>query len=157
MQDHGQLAKTLMDSETTPAPAPRKGSKKAPRRTSKPATLQALCAAYIEALPALGKSSGTQRSYRADLAVAGKHFDDELDPKTLTPEMVAAFFDSDRVTKGRDGKEKSAITVAKIRRVFRLMLVWAAEAGHLKTAPLPDRAATAPSKAKRSKPKEATA
>ena len=138
MQDHGQLAKTLMDSETTPAPAPRKGSKKAPRRTSKPATLQALCAAYIEALPALGKSSGTQRSYRADLAVARKHFGDELDPKTLTPELVAEFFDSDRVTKGRDGLPKNPITVKKIRRVFRLMLVWAAESKLLKEAPLPD-------------------
>ena len=36
-------------------------------------------------------------------------------------------------------KTKEFETIAKLRRVFRLALVWAEEAGHLKTAPLPSK------------------
>ena len=100
-------------------------------------TLDDLCTAFIAHL-ARAKSPGTARSYTADLAVARKHFGDDCKVKTLTVKKVAAYFASERVMKTRAGVDKNPVTLAKIRRVFRQMLVWAADKGVIEEAPLPE-------------------
>ncbi len=67
---------------------------------------------------------------------------DELGAETpladLTPERVAEFYTSKRVTKLRSGKQKSQLSIDKTRRVLRLALVWAAERGIVENAPIPE-------------------
>ena len=57
--------------------------------------------------------------------------------KNLTERKVLGYFKSDRVNLGRDGKKKNEITIAKIKRVFRQMILFATESGLLSEAPLP--------------------
>ena len=71
---------------------------------------------------------------------ARKHFGDGCKVKTLTVKKVDAYFASERVMKTRAGADKNPVTIAKIRRVFRQMLVWAADKGVLEDAPLPEPA-----------------
>jgi hypothetical protein len=52
------------------------------------------------------------------------------------------YFTSDRVMKTRTGVEKAPPTFKKTRRVLRLALVWAQDAGLVEKAPLPEDAAT---------------
>jgi site-specific recombinase XerC len=92
---------------------------------------------YLAHLGREGKSEGTIFSYRMDLAAALEHFGADTAVASLTPAKVAAFYASDGVTKKRNGKKKSEITVMKCRRVFRLALVWAAERGLIEKAPIP--------------------
>ncbi|MCA9319153.1 MAG: hypothetical protein KDB53_00390 [Planctomycetes bacterium] len=124
-----------------------KTATKRPRRTRAPkkptpaatGALAGLCDAYITALPGLGKSPGTARSYAADLKVAIRHFGADVDAATITVEMVAAYFASDSVTKTRAGDDKNPITVAKLQRVFRLALLWAEEQRIITVAPIPPK------------------
>ena len=160
MNDDGALAQAMVADGTKPKPGVRKKStnKKARAKAKKPAaaahstpkptkartlkdvtTLGELCTAYLTALPKMGKSAGTVRSYGADLAVAKKHFGADLAVATLTPAQVAEYFASDPVMKTRTGEPKNPVTTAKIRRVFRLMLIWAAEKRVIETAPLPPK------------------
>ena len=100
-------------------------------------TLRELTAAYLRHLEEAGKSEGTIFSYRMDLKAALDHFGEDVLTSTLTPQRVANFYASDGVTKKRNGKRRSEITIAKTRRVFRLALVWAAENGMIEKAPIP--------------------
>ena len=52
------------------------------------------------------------------------------------------FFGCDRVMKTRTDLEKAPPSCLKTRRVLRQCLVWAAEAGLIARAPLPEDAAT---------------
>ena len=117
--------------------AAKKDSSSEKTTSSGPRTVGELAPAFLEHLLAIGKSAGTARSYAADLAVARKHFTEDFPLKKLTKAKVAAYFASDAVTKTRAGEPKNAVTTAKIRRVFRLALVWAAEQGLIPEAPLP--------------------
>ncbi len=159
--DGGALARTLMKSDEKGKPqrgsvpkrrkkAARKKStakRKAPGRAKakKPKkhdpksikTLAELADAFVQHLVLVGKSPGTVRSYRADLVVAQKHFTAETPVKNLTERKVLGYFKSDRVNLGRDGKKKNEITIAKIKRVFRQMILFATESGLFSKAPLP--------------------
>jgi hypothetical protein len=99
------------------------------KRSSTPAirTLSDLAQAYLAHLAKAGKSQGTCFSYGIELRTACSVLGAETPLVDLTPESVAAYFDSDRVTKTRDGRPKSRAGVAKTRRVLRLALAWAEE------------------------------
>ena len=101
------------------------------------ATLGEVTAGYLRHLESEGKSPGTQFSYSMDLKAATAVLGEDTPVSTLTPAKVQAFFESDGVTKKRNGKKKSSITIAKTCRVLRLALVWAAEKGMIEKAPIP--------------------
>jgi hypothetical protein len=107
------------------------------RQAKGEATLQQVTDGSLANLGCEGKSEGTIFSYRMDLAAALEHFGGDTPVASLTPAKVAAFYASDGVTKKRNGKRRSEITIAKTRRVFRLALVWAAEKGLIEKAPIP--------------------
>jgi hypothetical protein len=85
-----------------------------------------------------GKSAGTIASYSMELRLAQDELGAETVLSDLTPERVAEFFNSKRVTKLRSGKNKSQLSIDKTRRVLRLALVWAAERGIIAKAPIPE-------------------
>jgi len=126
--------------DATEPVAKKKGGKRKPAGAE--TTLDALAGGYLAHLEASGKSNGTIFSYRLELEVAL----DELGAATklaeLTSERVLAFFVSDRVNKTRTGVLKARVSVLKTQRVLRQALVWAAEAGLVAVAPLPEDAAT---------------
>jgi hypothetical protein len=133
------------DADPTPTEAPAPETKPRKSKKAKPtgdATLEQACAGYLANLEAIGKSQGTLFSYKLELVVAM----DELGAKTplaeITSDRVIAFFGSDRVMRTRTGVEKAPPTYLKTRRVLRQALVWAAEAGLIEKAPLPEDAAT---------------
>jgi len=101
-------------------------------------TLAQLADSYLHHLEAVGKSEGTVRSYRGDLNVALRVLGAETKVSDLTEKKVRGFFESDAVTKKRDGKPRNPITVAKQRRVLRLAVEWLVEVGVLKAAPIPE-------------------
>jgi hypothetical protein len=100
-------------------------------------TLADVADGYLAHLEDAEKSPGTVFSYRMDLKAALDHFGADTLVSTLTPAKVSAFFASDGVTKKRNGKKKSSITVAKTQRVFRLAMDWAAEKGLIGSSPVP--------------------
>jgi hypothetical protein len=125
----------------TEEPAPEPKPKKAKKKVAIPsgtATLADIAAGYLADMETKGKSNGTVASYGMELKVA----QDELGETTLiadlTPERVAEYFTSKRVTKLRSGKNKSQLSIDKTRRVLRLALVWAAERGIIEKAPIPE-------------------
>ena len=144
---------TKSEAAKTPAskkkPARKRPSKKAKTVTAKTAatpapeiptkvvTIDDLAVAYLAHLATVGKAAGTIRSYASDLSLARKHFGGKTKLRSLTNRKVISFFTSDAVTKLRDGADKNRITVAKIRRVFRLALTWAVEAGQIDKTPIP--------------------
>lgn len=100
-------------------------------------TMAEFAESYIRHLEESGKSRGTTFSYMIDINVAVRELGAETRIRTLTPEMVQAFNESDAVTRTRTGREKAKPTIDKCRRVLRLALVWAVEQGLIPEAPLP--------------------
>ena len=119
---------------------PRKGKKAKPAAGD--TTLATLAERYLTHLDEVGKSQGTLFSYRLELIVAMEEIGADTKLADLTPERVLAFFICDRVMKTRTGVAKARPTFEKTRRVLRQALVWAAEAGLVAKAPLPEDAAT---------------
>jgi site-specific recombinase XerD len=105
--------------------------------TSKPTTFAPLCEAFIASLIAAGKSASTAKSYAGDLNLAKKHFGESTPLTKLTTKAVEDYFASDPVNLTRKGTLKNKITTDKIKRVFRLAMVWAEDEGLIKEAPLP--------------------
>ena len=101
-------------------------------------TLGALGARYLAHLKDEGKSLGTITSYTMELATAARELGEETPVGALTAARVQAYFESDVVTKTRQGAPKAKPTVDKTRRVLRLALVWAAEEGLIEQAPIPE-------------------
>ncbi len=123
-------------------PKPKKGRKKKDTVTPNVTTLADLAAAYAVQMEEDGKSGGTIASYGMELRVAMDELGETTPLADLTPERVAEFYNSKRVTKLKSGKAKSQLSVDKTRRVLRLALVWAAERGIIAKAPLPEAATT---------------
>ncbi len=99
-----------------------------PKRQRKPKTLADVFAGYLTALEARGASSGTIASYRMELDLAAKALGADTPLSTLTDTAVAEFFESVPVTRKRNGKPKSPLSIDKTRRVLRQALVWAGHA-----------------------------
>jgi hypothetical protein len=124
--------------DATPAAGDAQVSKPRGKRAAKgEAALQHVVDGFLAHFGREGKSEGTIFSYRMDLAAALEHFGEDTPVASLTPAKVANFYASDGVTKKRNGKRRSDVTIAKTRRVFRLALTWAAGKGLIEKAPIP--------------------
>lgn len=139
---------------TKPARAPKRACKAAPRVDAAPehapervpvasSLLLDVFAGYMGTLTIEGKSGTTLSSYRAELETAGEALGLDADVTKLTPDRVREYFESDLVTRKRNGKPKSPLSIDKTRRVLRQALVWAAKQGLIEKAPLPEDPATA--------------
>lgn len=109
--------------EAKGAPGP-KGAPRTPVAPSATMTVAQLADAYLHHLEAKGKTASTVRSYRGDLNVAIRELGDQTKTADLTNERIQAYFDSDAVCKNRQGERRSEITIAKVRRVFRMAMGW---------------------------------
>ena len=125
--------------EATP---PRRFSNRPSQPTEPDMSIQRLALAYLDHLRLLGKSIATQFSYSMDLGIAKRELGAETRIADLTPERVAAFFESPAVTMRKNGKPKTQVTIDKTRRVLRMALVWAEEENLTPKAPLPTSTAT---------------
>ncbi|HOO56475.1 MAG TPA: hypothetical protein PLN69_06615 [bacterium] len=100
-------------------------------------TLERAIPEFLEHLKEAGKNERTVAVYGRCLENAVTFFKADKQLGKLTPALVGQFFKSDAMTKKPNGKEKSEITITQGKRVFRMMLVWAAEAGHIADVPVP--------------------
>jgi hypothetical protein len=127
-----------VEPQPSDAPAPK------PRKAKKPKadiTLEDLAAKYLAHLEDAGKSNGTLFSYKLELVTALDEIGKDTLISTLTPARVLEYFTCDRVMKTRTGVAKARPTFLKTQRVLRLALVWAADAGLIERAPVPEDAA----------------
>jgi hypothetical protein len=124
------------------APAPKHKKAKKPKAATSDITLEDLAGRYLAHLEDVGKSNGTLFSYKLELVTALDEIGRETKLADLTPTRVLEYFNSDRVMRTRTGAAKAAPTFKKTRRVLRLALVWAQDAGLVEKAPLPEDAAT---------------
>jgi len=120
----------------TPMPA----EPKELNRDGKTLTLGELVDLHAADLAERGKSEKTIASYRNDMRVAVRFFGEGTRVKTLTPTKVNEYFESDAVCKNRKGERRSEITIAKVRRTFRMALERLAEVGIIDKAPVPETA-----------------
>ena len=104
-------------------------------------TLEDLGATWIEYLKANDAAASTWASYQHDFETAAAHFGPTTDPATLTTEAVAAYEASPAVMTTKKGRPKSKPTILKTRRVLRLALTWAKDAGRLAAIPYAPKAA----------------
>jgi hypothetical protein len=102
--------------------------KRKAKKPTEPTTLAAIFAGYLASLDERGASSGTIASYRMELDLAAKALGIDTPIANLTDTQVAAYFESDPVTKKRNGKPKSPLSIDKTRRVLRQALTWAGHA-----------------------------
>jgi hypothetical protein len=121
---------------------PPASQKKKGKKTKADLKLADLAERYVAHLEQEGKSAGTSASYGLELKTALSELGAETKLADLSPEMVALYFASKRVTKKKSGKHKSPLSIAKTRRVLRLALVWAVERKLIEKAPLPEELAT---------------
>jgi len=124
------------------AEAPKRFSNRPSQPSEPDMSVQRLAAAYLDHLRLAGKSMATQFSYSMDLGIAKRELGAETLIADLTPERVAAFFESPAVTVRKNGKPKTQVTIDKTRRVLRMALVWAEEENRIAKAPLPTTTAT---------------
>ena len=68
---------------------------------------------YLAHMQRIGKAQGTVFSYSIELRTAAAELGADIPLAQLTPDRVQAYYDSDRVTKTRDGRAKSKAGVAK--------------------------------------------
>jgi hypothetical protein len=145
----GKEVKSAETDTTTPKAGRRKAIKKEDSTTSTEAkkpgkkgpkeglTVAELTDRYIEHLEESHKSHGTIFSYGMELKLALAELGAETKIASLTPKKVQAFYESDRVTKTKKGRQKSKLSIDKTRRVLRMALEWAAAEGLIETAPIP--------------------
>lgn len=113
-----------------------KKSKKAQVASEPNLTLAELSNRYLRHMEEEGKSAGTCFSYGMELKVAQAQLSAETPVAALTAEMVEAFNTCDRVMKLKNGKPKAEPSFLKTRRVLRLALVWAEQAGLIAKSPI---------------------
>jgi hypothetical protein len=131
----GRRKSAKKDDATTPTETKKKpANKKAPKDGL---TLADLTNLYIEHLEDAGKSHGTIFSYGMEMKLAQAELGAETKIAALTPKKVQAFYESDRVTKTKKGRQKSKLSIDKTRRVLRMALEFAAEKGLIESAPIP--------------------
>jgi hypothetical protein len=119
---------------------PKRFSNRPSQPTEPDMTVTRLAEAYLRHLGDLGKSLATQFSYSMDLGIAKRELGPETRIADLTPERVAAFFESPAVTVRKNGRPKTQVTIDKTRRVLRMALEWAEEENRVAKAPLPTTA-----------------
>ena len=123
--------KTKPTTEST-EPAP----ETTPQATGGP-TLKDVAEGYLAAIEKDDAGPGTLASYRMELRLALRELGETTPVADLTTTQVQAYFESDAVMRTKSGKPKAKPTWAKTRRVLRLALFWAQDAGLIAAAPIP--------------------
>ncbi len=100
-------------------------------------TLNDVANGYLAAIEADDAGQGTLSSYRMELKLALRELGEATPLADLTQAKVLAYFESDAVMRTKHGKPKAQPTWAKSRRVLRLALLWAQDAGLCQVAPIP--------------------
>ena len=100
-------------------------------------TLNDVANGYLSAIEADDAGQGTLSSYKMELKLAMRELGEGTLLGDLTAERVQAYFESDTVMRTKNGKPKAQPTWAKTRRVLRLALLWAQDAGLCEVAPIP--------------------
>ena len=137
-----QKSKARNSETTAKSPQKPKSGPKPKTQASRPAsdlTFGALVDAFTGHLGSIGKSLGTCFSYSIELKMAAKYFGPETTVAGLTAKQVRDYFESEKVTRNRQGEPKDEKTVAKSRRVFAQALAWLAETGVVDESVVPDR------------------
>ena len=112
------------------------------KKAKKAITLADLAERYLAHMDRKGNSAGTIASYGMELKTAIAALGADTPIAGITPIAVAEYFGSDRVTRLKNGKAKSQLSIDKTRRVLRLSLTWAVEAKLLDVVPTAEAAAT---------------
>jgi hypothetical protein len=100
-------------------------------------TLADVAAGYLAAIEKDDAGPGTISSYGMELKTALRELGENTLVADLTPERVQKYFESDAVMRKKNGEVKAQPTWAKTRRVLRLALCWAQDAGIVEVAPIP--------------------
>ena len=108
-----------------------------PPKVNSGPTLSDAASAYLVALDNDGAGTGTLSSYRMELQLAMREIGEDTLLAELTPERVREYFDCDAVMLTKQGKPKAKPTFDKSRRVLRLCLMHAQDAGLIEVAPIP--------------------
>lgn len=101
-------------------------------------TLQEAVQLYLESLILAGKSPRTIYTYNKDCEQMLAFFGSDKKLVNIIPAHVAKFYQSDALLKvAKTGKERAPRTVNKTKMVFKCLLNWAKEQGHIENLPLP--------------------
>jgi site-specific recombinase XerD len=101
-------------------------------------TMQEAISQFLKALEAEGKNPRTLYTYGQDCKQILTFFGPEKKLTKVLPVHVAQFYKSDELLKvPKNGKHRAKATINKTIRVFRMLLTWAKEQGHIKSLPLP--------------------
>jgi len=100
-------------------------------------TLHQAALAYLEHLRTQGKKERTLYTYGKDFEQIEAFFGAERKLSAVLIPHVGKFFKSDALLKLPNGRERSAPTVEKTKRVLRMFLIWAKETGRIDKLPLP--------------------
>jgi hypothetical protein len=118
-------------------------------------TLAQLSRLYLEHIEEEGKSGGTIFSYGMELKLAQSEIGGETLVSGITPHLIERFNACDRVMRLKTGKPKAQPSIDKTRRVIRLALTWAVQAGLIASAPYATKDdATPPAPAAADEPKK---
>jgi site-specific recombinase XerD len=103
-------------------------------------TLQEATEQYLKALEEAGKSPRTIYTYTKDCEQMIAFFGSDKKLINILPAHVAKFYKSDALLKiSKNGKERAPKTINKTKMVFKGLLSWAKEQGHIEGLPLPKR------------------
>ena len=100
-------------------------------------TLHQAAQAYLEHLRTQGKKERTLYTYGKDFEQIEAFFGAERKLSSVLIPHVGKFFKSDALLKLPNGRERSAPTVEKTKRVLRMFLIWAKDTGRIDKLPLP--------------------
>lgn len=117
-------------------------------------TVHQAAEAFIGHLRESGKKERTLYTYRKDLDVVEAFFGADRQLAEIRLSQVGKFYKSDLLLKLPDGKDRAERTIAKTVRVFRMMMVWTRESGHIEELPLPKSTPMGHSQVKESSDKQ---
>lgn len=103
-----------------------------------PINLKEATEQYLKALAEAGKSPRTLYTYGKDCEQIIDFFGPDKKLINILPAHVAKFFKSDELLKiPKNGKDRAPKTINKTKMVFKGLLSWAKEQGHIEGLPLP--------------------
>lgn len=100
-------------------------------------TIGDMATGFLAHMKEKGSTDATVASYAADLDILLKKFGTGMLAEYMMADVVSAYYDCDEVTKKKNGKPRHKITVAKIRRVFRMAVEWAVGQGWIDPVEFP--------------------
>lgn len=93
--------------------------------------------AYLIHLSESNKKNRTIQAYRYDFDIVLAFFGAQRTVNEVTLSQVGKFLRSDELLLRQNGQPRCENMVNRIKRVFRMLLFWAYEQGHLDYLPIP--------------------